>query len=75
MKTQMIKVTSSEDLATIENKLKSLGYKRDSHDAELGLTSVPEYVCTYGIQGTYTIHRHLAVGYGGRELVSLESLA
>jgi len=75
MKTQMIKVSESQSVEDIINKLESLGYVRDKDDSELNLSFAPDYICTYATQGTYTIHRHLAVGYGGRELVSLESLA
>lgn len=74
MKNQMIKVNESQSVKDIINKLESLGYVRDKHDSELNLSFSPNCICTYAIQGTYTIHRHLAVGYGGRELVSLESL-
>lgn len=71
MKNQMIKVNEFQSVSNIVSKLESLGYTRDMNDLELNLNFTPECICTYDLQKTYTIHRHLAVGFGGRSLVNL----
>lgn len=74
MKNQMIKVNESQSVKDIISKLESLGYVRDKDDSELNLSFTPDYICTYEWQGTYTLHRHLAVGFGGRSLVTLDNV-
>ncbi len=74
MKNQMIKVNESQSVKDIVSKLESLGYIRDKDDCELNLSFAPDYICTYEWSGTYTLHHHLAVGFGGRSLVTLDNV-
>lgn len=74
MKNQMIKVNESQSVKDVINKLESLGYVRDKDDLELNLSFVPDYICTYEWPGTYTLHYHRAVGFGGRSLATLDDV-
>ena len=72
MKNQIIEVNQYQTTKDIITKLESLGYTRDKDDLELNLSFEPDCICAYGVQGTYTLHRHLAVGFGGRTTATLD---
>ena len=72
MKRFMVKIEKTEvSLQQIKDKIESLGFVRCLDDEDCNF--LPAYIRTYD-NGTYTLYRHKAWGYGEKPIINLEHL-